>query len=51
MSLMGRALLLGRRRRRTGMLRIAVGQWRTARHPGLVGGLSDACRPQPDGCR
>ena len=33
MSLMGRALLLGRRRRRAGMLRNAVGPVLTALHP------------------
>jgi len=33
MSAMGRALLLGRRRRRAGMLRIAVARRRTTCHP------------------
>jgi len=48
---LGRALLLGRRRRPAGMLRIALARRRMTRHPAEVAGLGDACRPTTDGYR
>ena len=45
MSQMGRALLLGRRSRRAGMLHIAAGRGRTATSISLVTGAEDAVRP------